>query len=568
MNERQSGPVLLGGYAAKQCPVRTQHDFGPHPLTWVPEAEEQARLDAGIEFEADVFARLIAAHPGTVHVAAALRREDATAETLAAMDAGAPLILGGWLPDDPAGARKGKPDLLVRVGGGYLPADVKHHRTLEAKKTKRARVSRLSAPAVHHLEAGFTAATNHRLADGLQLAHYTRMLQACGRHPGPQYLWAAVLGTSELPGQAGDELVLVWHDLNEPLGFTYSRSSGKAARTLMQRYDHEHRFRVAVAAAANARADRLVIPVRQPECRSCPYERTCAREMSAQDDPSLALTVGSLDTREWLALRALGVTTTAALAVVDLDDDHFLQRYYAETSHRGRDHARSRLRGAAQRAAMVENGVSLVRTGDGPVQVPAADVEIDLDIEWDTEGHVYLWGARVRTAREDTTAQFHAFVDWAVSDTASERALAQRFLRWLHELRDHARAAGQTVGVFHWSAAEPSRLRRILGRDAEDLLNPGTGVFTDLERAFKDQFLSLHGSSIKTVAPLFGFSWRAEDAGGALSQNKLDHARLGRPNTEEPRQWLLSYNADDTAALAAIRDGMRQWEGTTGANPA
>ncbi|MBX9918651.1 MAG: recombinase RecB, partial [Mycolicibacterium frederiksbergense] len=174
MNERQSEPVLLGGYAAKQCPVRTQHDFGPHPLTWVPEAEEQARLDAGIDFEADVFARLIAAHPGTVHIDAALRRQDATAETLAAMDAGAPLILGGWLPDDPAGARKGKPDLLVRVAGGYLPADVKHHRTLEAKKTKSARVSRLSTPAVHHLESGFTAATNHRLTDGLQLAHYTR----------------------------------------------------------------------------------------------------------------------------------------------------------------------------------------------------------------------------------------------------------------------------------------------------------------------------------------------------------------------------------------------------------
>lgn len=137
--------VLLGGYAAKQCPVRIQHDFGPSPMAWVPDAEDQARLDAGIAFEADMFAALAQAQPGTIVIDSGLRHDDAVAATLAAMDAAAPLILGGWLPDDPAGARKGKPDLLIRVDGGYLPGDVKHHRTLEAKKTKAAHVSRLHA---------------------------------------------------------------------------------------------------------------------------------------------------------------------------------------------------------------------------------------------------------------------------------------------------------------------------------------------------------------------------------------------------------------------------------------
>ena len=192
--------LLLGGYAAKQCPVRTQHDFGPHPQAWVPDTEDQARLDAGIAYEAEMFTALTRVHPGGVLIGSRLRRGDAIAATLAAMDAAAPLILGGWLPDDNDGARTGKPDLLIRVASGYLPGDVKHHRTLEAKKTKTSQVSGFGTPGLRRPAAGWTSATTHRLHDGMQLAHYTRMLQACGRHPGPDHLWAAIIGTSTLSG--------------------------------------------------------------------------------------------------------------------------------------------------------------------------------------------------------------------------------------------------------------------------------------------------------------------------------------------------------------------------------
>jgi predicted RecB family nuclease len=558
MRAGTAATVLLGGYAAKQCPVRTQHDFGPHPQTWVPDPEDQARLDAGIAFEAEIFAALTQAHPGAVVIDTRLRRDDAIAATLSAMDASAPLILGGWLPDDCDGARTGKPDLLIRVAGGYLPGDVKHHRTLEAKKTKTAYVSRFQAPEVRLSESGWTSATTHRLHDGIQLAHYTRMLQACRRHPGTEHLCGAIIGTSTLSGAAGEERVLVWHDLTEPLGHTYSRSRGKVSRTLLQRYDHEHQFRVAVAAAAVAGDNLLVEPVRQPECRTCPYEQVCALQMG-DDDASRALTVGSLDTREWLTLRRLGITTTAELADVDPGDDRFFDSYYAETSHRGRDHVRSRLRGAVQRAAMITAGATLTLIPGKAVAVPGADIEVDLDIEWDTKGRVYLWGARVRRGRDETTAQFHSFADWSVEDATQEQALAQRFVHWLRELHRQTIAAGGTVRVFHWSAAEPSRLRRILGDAVADLLDPDDGVFTDLERVFKEQFLTVHGTSIKVVAPLFGFHWQAVDAGGVQSQTHREEARDGHPRAASARQWLLSYNADDTAAMAAIRDGMRSW---------
>ena len=56
--------IMLGGYAAKCCPVRTHNDFAP--LVPVPElepsAELQADFDAGIGFEGEVFSELLRIH--------------------------------------------------------------------------------------------------------------------------------------------------------------------------------------------------------------------------------------------------------------------------------------------------------------------------------------------------------------------------------------------------------------------------------------------------------------------------------------------------------------------------
>ncbi len=242
--------ILLGGYAAKQCPVRVQNDYSPLVPTrrWAPSPEDQARLDAGIVFEGSVFGELIALHPTAVAVEQ-LRKADAIGATVHAMGSGAPLVLGGWLPDDDAGGRTGRPDLLVKVKGGYLPADVKHHSTVKPGNTTRAVMSAVASPDKWCEVPGWTAATSHRYEDGIQLAHYTRMLQACGHHPGPEMLRGAVLGTSQVVVTSADSpgLAFVWHDLSEPLVETFSRSRGKARRSILERYDHEHAFRVKVA---------------------------------------------------------------------------------------------------------------------------------------------------------------------------------------------------------------------------------------------------------------------------------------------------------------------------------
>lgn len=506
--------ILLDAYAAKRCPVRVQNAYSPlaPTLEWTPAPEIQARLDAGLAFERKVFEELSALHPAAVTVDPHLAKVDAIAATVEAMESGAPLVLGGWLPDDAAGGRKGRPDLLIRVAGCYLPADVKHHATVEPRKTTTAVMSALASPDARCEVSGWTA-TSHRYEDGMQLAHYTRMLQACGHHPGPELLWGAVLGISAVAVTGADHagLVLIWHDLHEPLFWTFSRSQGKTRRSLLERYDHEQSFRVKVAENAcritgsDDDPAPLVELIGQDECGTCPYERWCAEQMGSED-PSAAITIGRLGVREWLTLRGMGITTTEALSTVDPDDPTFFDEYVVEVSHLSAEVARKRARYISD------------------------------------------------------------FTDWEPLDEQAERALAARFAAWLRAQRTAAEAAGETLRVFHWSHPEWSKLHSILGADeVDDLTNPEDGVFTDVEKVFKAHFTALRGSGIKKVAPLFGFRWRVDDPGGAVSQTYLAtvHTATDANDVAAAKHWLLSYNEDDAAAMAAIRDGLRRWRSVT-----
>lgn len=551
--------ILLGGYAAKRCPVRTHNDFAP--LVPVPElepsAELQADFDAGIAFEAEVFTELLRIHRAAVLLDPGMRKAESIAMTLGAMQSGSPLILGGWLPDDESGGRKGRPDILIKVDGGYLPADIKHHKTIKAAKKKRTRVSSLSEPADWRDTEGLST-TSHYYDDGLQLAHYTRMLQACGFHPGEDRLFGVILGTSLLELLGADAgLVFVWHDLTTPVRDTFSRSRGKVRRSLLERYDHEHKFRVKVAATAVRIVgsvddpEPLVVPIGQDECERCPYELWCAEQMGPED-PSAAITRGRLDTREWQTLRCMGVSTTAALADLDPEVPDFFEEYYPEVTHLTRDKALKRLIGSVQQARMICAGIDIEPIVDVVVEVPMADVEIDFDIEWDKAGRIYQWGLRVRDGQDDSTARYEPVVFFEALDDEGELRLAERFADRITQLRTEASSAGRTVAVYHWSHVEVSNTRKF-GCVAAAL----DGVTVDLLPWFTSTFHVRGKASIKAVAQLFGFSWAVEDPGGRLSQEKIDIARGGGAEGLEAQEWCLRYNESDVAAQAVIRDGLR-----------
>jgi predicted RecB family nuclease len=552
-------PIVLDGYAAKRCPVRIHNNFAPLVLTLneVRSEEQQAIIDAGNTFEAEIIADLLKIHPDAVLVNRSLSRDEAIATTIAAAESGAPLVLGGWLPDDSAGGRSGKPDILIKVGDGYLPADVKHHKTIELAKRKAMRVSSLVKPGIL-LDAERSTISEHYYDDCLQLAHYTRMLQACGLHPGNGSLIGAILGTSlvSLVG-SNPERVFVWYDLATPVRYTFSRSRGKVRRSLLECYDHEHDFRVQVATTAcritgsGDDPEPLVVPIGYKDCPGCPYEQWCAEQMGP-DDASVAITRGRLDTREWRTLRRMGFGSVETLADLEPEDPAFFDEYYPEVTHLSRTQALKRLRGAVQQAQLIRKGIYFEPKTGALVDVPRADIEIDFDIEWDTSNRIYQWGLRIREGQDEQTARYEPVISFDELDDDAELALAEQAAARIMELRAQAEKADKTVAVYHWHHVEVSNTRKF------DCVTAALdGITLDLLSWFASTFRVQGSAGIKTIAQLFGFNWAVDDPAGRLSMRKIDVARAGGPDAAEAKQWCLSDNESDVAAQAAIRDGLR-----------
>ena len=113
--------------------------------------------------------------------------------TLQALERGARVVAGGRLPIDHEGHRVGEPDLLVRHGDGYLPIDVKSHKSLERAKKEgegTALVSELGAPFLDAAVTDIEHTPRKHVGDLLQLAHYRVLLEAAG-FASPSAPWPA-----------------------------------------------------------------------------------------------------------------------------------------------------------------------------------------------------------------------------------------------------------------------------------------------------------------------------------------------------------------------------------------
>ncbi|MFI1991863.1 TM0106 family RecB-like putative nuclease [Actinoplanes sp. NPDC020271] len=525
-----TGPLLLGGYAAKSCPraVHNEHDATvPRPSAVVP-ASLQQLFDLGVAFEAEVLAAWAALDlPGYVDLSDLDGdKRGHLGATIGAMRAGAPVIVGGRLPDDTGGHRTGKPDLLIRAaGGGYHPGDIKAHQVLT--KGTDALVATLGEPALADaVRLADTGAKAHE-NDLIQLAHYWRMLEACGHRA--QSAWGAILGTDGF----------IWYDLALPRFITFSRRLGKAKRSALDRYDHEHDFRVRIATVARQRTGTpddpapLVAPIGQAECTTCKWAPVCVDELPSTD-LSRELR-GTLSVREYLALQGSGIRTVASLAASD-PAAVLAGPYGTEVAHLAQ--RRHRLQKAAIAAQLSRDGLVL-RLKDGPrPPVPRAGVEVDIDVEWGEDDRVYLWGLLITTGG---TSRYEAFFDPSVDSAAAETELARRCLSRLGGLPDGTL-------VFHYTSPERVRARRFRPL-------PGGSVHPDrwidvfpLVRAAVD---SRAGLGLKTVAVHgAGFGWRDEDPGGRQSQEWHRAARAGSPSAA---QRLLDYNEDDVRATLAVR---------------
>lgn len=569
----------LGGYPARRCPRVVHNQFSPHvPDAPQPTVEQQQIFSDGEAFEARVVEALRTV-PGVLVLSDRDGVHGNQQATMAAMNDQVPVIVGGRLPE--VSGRTGAPDVLVRTGDGYLPIEIKNHSVgkvdPERKKPAPYALAPLTDPTRLLDVARFVPNSNHRVSDGMQLAHYLRMLEDLGQLPSPtdddpqRAARGGVIGTNrhhaELPEPITDtEFWVVWHTLGEPTEQTYSATAAKnrRRRSLLERYDHEFAFRRKVAQVARDGGE-IVVPIYQGECDNCVWKQHC-HGVAGETDPSFAVQHGPLDARQWRFLRDRGVGTLEDLAalpliytgdkradraaIADALGDEFAAEWARHSVKQGSE---GKLPLLARRAQMLLAGVPYEPiAGEWPT-VPSTDVEIDFDIEWDKDGRVYQWGVRVREGQDDTTAEYlPGLVSFEPLDAASELALAEKFADALSTIVAQAEQDGTSVQIYHWSSAEVSRTQHL--PPVRELLERHT---FDLCAWFSKHFVAVSGSSIKTVAPIFDFSWTVEGAGGNHSLDMIEEARRDGPGSDAAT-WLLKYNESDVAAQAKIRDGLRR----------
>ncbi|MFT3969036.1 MAG: nuclease [Micropruina sp.] len=422
----------LDAYAARSCPVKTHNAF--HPGMTLPAADESLRevFHGGIAFQADVLAQLTSGFEGSVLDCRELRELSSPDQERAAVEAlasGIDVLIVPLLPRDLVAHRSGRPDLLLRdPGGGYHPAEIKSHRVSDPRGGGSTLTwSALSDPLRRQVLEGHRFRYTWRLNDLLQLAHYRRMLEAIGY--AADLPLAAVLGSDELPDLGR---VLSWVDLDAALLPPSPRAaSAGEPMSALARYDVEHAFRVEIAQIAAALAPDdppALLPVANRECGWCQWWDVCRPQLD-DDDLSLRISKSPLDGYEIRVLRDLGVATVTELAAADLDA--LLPDYLPRVTHRVG--AEDRLRLAWRRSVLMARGVDFDRVTEGPIAVPSATLEIDLDIETSADDRVYLWGFLISDAR-DGSRYYRHFSAFQPLDDASEQGLAIAAMNWLREL--------------------------------------------------------------------------------------------------------------------------------------
>lgn len=535
--------VLLDPFAAASCELKAFYFSAPDtpPASHITQPGRQ-------EFIAETLTTCLRSGGVDLRDLRSADPVDQQRACLAAMDDGARIIVGGLLPPDTAGRRTGRADLLVRTPQGYLPGLVRMSGQLDQRRDKTtADLAPLTSLDQVRPAPGWAFRWHHRWRALLPLAHLYRMLQALGRaDSAPQ---AILVGTDRVPGL---DRVAVRLDLDLPNLPPMAGHPDDTGRSPLERYDLEFGRRLELSERGVAGSG-APLPVLRQECRWCGWQAACLDRLDPED-LSLSITKSPLDPHEIGVLRECGVFTISDLAEADLEP--LLERFLPQVGHRAG--AETRLRLAHHRCRLLHRGVELERVTTGPIDLPGAELEIDIDVETSADDRVYLWGFWINDAATGESG-YHQLSRFERLDDHTETALATQALSWLRD-----RIADRDARVYHYSDYEIQRIRRLAERHHTPALEWATSFadrnFVDLYLIMRRHFFGAHGLGLKAVASTAaGFSWRDPEPGGLNSLQWFTDA-IAAPTTaqrEQARQRVLAYNEDDVRATAALRAWLR-----------
>ncbi|OXM71258.1 recombinase RecB [Amycolatopsis vastitatis] len=526
--------VVLDAGAVSRCRRRVHLEHDPAmrevPLS-PPDPTAQQRIADATAHREDIVTRLMAANPDHwVKIGRDLPAHERVEQTLRAFTDGARYIWGALLPVDPAGHRRGGIDLLVRTGRGYVPVLVVRHRITD--RGTGAIVTELTDLDPAHRAADEGRKVRSQPRDQLRLVHIRRMLQTLGQAD-ESFALGGVIGL--------DADVVVWHDL--------TAGTWPGGRDALTEYQARFADRLAIATAAANGEEPLAEPSRVLECRRCPWWPTC--EVVLTETRDVSLVVRGEDAVE---LRRAGVSTVDKLAALDPAGEPPAVNWTGVTFPDAVVLARAWLA-----------DLTLVRRVEA-VDVPRADVEVDVDMESFGDAGAYLWGCLLSGADIGLPQGYRAFATWDPLPTDDEARSFAEFWAWLTDVRERTEAAGLTFRAYCYNALAENRW--LFGSVERFGDHPGVPAkkeiqsfvdseqWVDLFRSVTDQFLCSHGKGLKVIAPVAGFSWRDPEAGGEASMRWYRDAvgMDGEKPDDDQRERLLRYNEDDVLATRALRE--------------
>jgi len=527
----------------------------------------------GFVHEERVIKALAASIPGLLVIDQSLHSSDIQKETARALlNPDIFVIAGGYISEIAeqelaatlgksfkAINRASRPDLIVRMGQrsdgrpAWAPVDIKSHKAITTNQSNIVFVSDFAklVPDIDRDQKG-------RLSkeDLHQLAHYTRHFQALGIECDD--LWVGVIGR-----EIGE---CVWSRIGDVV-----EGQGKKVTSFLS--THDQNFAKALEIIELSRLENEdpekksgVISVQSSGkmgCPACKYKSTCLEEMKSFDKGNGHVTLLARVTPDFAMSYFPEIQSIRDLLDSTPSSDQMVT--------------------AQIRARVWSTGVSENLDPSEKIEIPEADIEIDIDLENSMEAlreadideplgvdRIYLYGFGVhdRTANKDwRSATIETYFDYSNTEEGEFLVLSQMWNRLQSEIA-RAENAGKTVKIFHYSPHEFSWWKKFAKRYSG---KPGVPTENELESfkatylvdllpiARKISFPSMT-YSIKDLAPLAGFDWNVDKAGGA---NSLLKFRTATDPEADPQArddaiaWLDSYNRDDVRATFAMREYMR-----------
>lgn len=263
-------------------------------------------------------------------------------------------------------------------------------------------------------------------------------------------------------------------------------------------------------------------PRRLKQCATCRFWPLCGPQLEEMDDVSLVFSGGRGD--QW---RERGIHTVQQLIDAHVGDASHIARAWRE-------------------------GVPVLKRR-GPVHVPRADVEIDVDMEAYLDQGAYLWGAF-------DGETYRPFVTWdEVGGDAEERNFTE-FWRWLMARRAAAHAEGKTFAAYcyaaggenHWLKSSAKRFASVEVAEVQAFI--ASAEWVDVFAHVRQHLVGTDGLGLKVLGPVVGFTWEDDDVDGEASVALRRQARQGGEAGTAARATLLRYNEDDCRATRAVRE--------------